>query len=359
MTYLGLIAIALILFIVFQIGRASDLVMTLRSDRPVVDDEQAKAQRERSIHGFLFMAFLILGLIAAFWSAWHYRDLYLPFPSSAHGEVIRSMFFWTLVSTVPVFVLTHIMLFYFSWRYQEDDTKLSRFFPEDNRLELAWTVVPAIVMVLLVTNGIINWNRIMAPAPDDSMVVEVTGQQFYWTIRYAGVDNELGRKSVRLITDNNPFGQDWDDQANMDDFMAQELYLPADVPVLVKINSMDVLHNFFLPHFRVKMDAVPGIPTQFWFTPTITTEEMRASLDNPDFVYELACAELCGSSHYNMRKEVVVVEQDSFARWLNQQEPLAKMYAPSEFDDVPVDTDLDDNSMTFEDEQTEPEDVSL
>ena len=122
-----------------------------------------------------------------------------------------------------------------------------------------------------------------------------------------------------MISAENKLGQDWADDRNHDDFIADELHMQVGKPVLVKINSIDVLHSFFLPHFRVKMDAVPGIPTQFWFTPTKTTQQMRDETGNPDFVYELACAELCGQSHFNMRKVVVVEEEEEFKKWWAEQ----------------------------------------
>ncbi len=322
MTLIGIIAIFLVLIIIYRVSKASDLLGSLRG-------EERTQESRNNLHATLFLLFLIFGMGAAFWSCFHYAPLFLPEPSSEHGTVLRAMFQRTLWATVPVFVVTHILLFFFAWKYRQDKTKVSKFFPDDNRLELIWTLVPAVVMVFLVVDGLANWNRIMGPAPENAVVIEATGQQFYWTLRYAGKDNELGRKSVRLMTDDNPFGQDWDDPANKDDFMADDLYLPVGQPVLVKINSMDVLHNFFLPHFRVKMDAVPGIPTQFWLTPTKTTEQMIEETGNPDFQYELACAELCGKAHYNMKKKVFVVEADEFNKWKAEQEPLSKSFGPS------------------------------
>lgn len=343
MTALGIIAIFLILIIIYQVSKAADLLGTLKG-------EERSQDARNNLHATLFLLFLIFGMGAAVWSTFHYAPYFLPEPSSEHGMVLRGMFQRTLWATVPVFFLTHILLFFFAWKYRRDKTKISKYFPDDNRLELAWTLVPAVVLVLLVIDGLVNWNRIMGPAPENSIVIEATGQQFYWTLRYSGEDNELGRKSVRLITAENPFGQDWDDPANKDDFMSDDLRLPVGVPVLMKINSMDVLHNFFLPHFRVKMDAVPGIPTQFWLTPTKTTEQMREDLGNPDFNYELACAELCGKAHYNMKKTVIVEELEDFKAWRAKQEPLSKSFANVE--------SKDSENKVVKKEQTETETVS-
>lgn len=312
---LGLLAIFFILIIIFQIGKATDMISFLNEDSDEVPESTNKT------HGMLFLVFGIVFLAACFWSAWHYRDLYLPYPSSEHGVWIRNMFFWTMVVTVPVFVVTHILLFWFSYKYSKG--KVSKFFyyPENNRLEMLWTAIPAVVLIFLVVEGIRNWTKITSTAPDNALVVEVTGKRFDWTIRYSGKDNKIGTKSVGEISSENALGQIWSDKANHDDFLANELHLPLGQPVLVKINAIDVLHSFYLPHFRVKMDAVPGIPTQFWFIPTKTTAQMREELKDPNFEYEMACAELCGAAHFNMRKVVIVETPEEFQKWLATQKP--------------------------------------
>ena len=177
-------------------------------------------------------------------------------------------------------------------------------------------------------------------APDEEHIeIEATGQQFLWHIRYPGEDGKLGGKNFRkIVPGENPLGQDWMDDKNLDDIHASEIVLPVGKKVRVRINAMDVLHNFDLPHFRVKMDAVPGMPTYFVFTPKTTTEEYRQQLreypeyqapsdpndPNSDplwktFEYELACAELCGKGHFSMRRLVRIVSQDEYETWLAGQ----------------------------------------
>ncbi len=314
-TILGLITIILILIILFQISKASEMLATLKGE----DKSMNMANKGNAL---MFMLFLIFGLVGSVWSTFHYADLFLPVPSSVHGIWLRNMFFWTLVATVPVFIVTHIALFYFTYKYQHSKDRKSYYYPHNNKLELIWTVIPSIVLILLVYEGIRNWYKITGEAPKSSMIVEATAQQFMWNLRYSGADNQLGSKTVKNIgKDNglNVLGQIWTDAKNHDDFLADELHLPINKPVLVKINSIDVLHSFYLPHFRVKMDAVPGIPTQFWFIPTKTTEQMRQELDDPTFNYELACAELCGQAHFNMRRVVVVEEEAEFEAWKAKQ----------------------------------------
>ncbi len=323
-TLLGLGIILFVLVIIFQLAKANEMVDNLKNDDNT--GVEIISESTNRMQAVLFVLFLVFGMIGVFWSSWHYQDLYLPYPSSEHGAGLRTMFQWTLWATAPVFVATHIALFWFAYKYRFDKKAKAYFFPESHRLELIWTVIPAIVMIVLVVEGLRSWYNITGEASADAIRVEATAQQFKWTLRYAGADNDIGIKTVKNIKDDNPMGQDWSDAANKDDFIAEELHLPVGKEVLVKINSLDVLHNFYLPHFRVKMDAVPGIPTQFKFTPTITTEEMRKKLNNPDFNYELACAELCGQAHYNMRKVVVIEEQADYDKWFAEQKSLYDQY---------------------------------
>jgi cytochrome c oxidase subunit 2 len=182
----------------------------------------------------------------------------------------------------------------------------------------------------------------LIPTTEDKsefLEIEATGYQFAWDIRYPGEDGLLGTKNFKLIGGTNALGQDWNDEKNLDDFMVNEIVLPKDRWVRVRITAKDVLHNFYLPHFRVKMDAIPGLPTYFIFKPTKTTEEYREQLSTvpeyqvPDpnepekmlwetFGYELACAELCGKGHFSMRRPVRIVEQAEYEAWTRSQKPL-------------------------------------
>jgi cytochrome c oxidase subunit 2 len=211
-------------------------------------------------------------------------------------------------------------LFWFSYKYQEKEGQEAFYFPHNNKLELIWTVIPAIALTILVAIGLRHWFRITSDAPKDAAVVEITGKQFNWLIRYPGKDGQLGRKFFKNINDaNNPVGQDWDDQLNKDDFMATEMHLVVGKPVKLIIGSRDVIHDVGLSHFRLKMDAVPGIPTTLWFTPKYTTTEMKEKTGNPDFVYEISCDQMCGSGHYSMKANIVVETQEEFDAWTAKQ----------------------------------------
>lgn len=171
----------------------------------------------------------------------------------------------------------------------------------------------------------------------DCIEIEATGMRFTWLLCYPGRDNKLGTKHFTKITSANPLGQDWADDKNVDDFHPSEIVLPVGKKVRVLINSRDVLHNFYLPQFRVKMDAIPGMPTYFVFVPTLTSDSMRARYKKyadwniPDkrdetkkryetFEYELVCAELCGKGHYVMRRIVKIVSMEEYENWLDEQE---------------------------------------
>jgi cytochrome c oxidase subunit 2 len=161
------------------------------------------------------------------------------------------------------------------------------------------------------------------------------GYQFAWEIRYPGKDNILGDFDYRLINASNSRGVDFSDQNSRDDFPSQTVVFPKGEPVVFKIRARDVLHSVFAPHMRLKMDAVPGMPTRFWFIPTKTTAEMRVELGDEEFEYEIACTEVCGSGHFSMRRVITVVEPDEYRKWFSEQKTFVDSN-PSLVMDLPV-----------------------
>ncbi len=335
------LSIILIAIIVVQIGRVTELASKIRGE-----EEMQRIANNRHSAGLLI--FMVLFLAAVIVTGLMYKNYYLGFgpqmPASEHGGAIDNMFKVTLFFTGIVFFITQILLFYFAWRYKAQKGRKAAFISHDNRLELIWTAIPAVVMAFLVISGLDAWNEVMADIPFDSdeeyIEIEAMGYQFAWAIRYPGDDEQLGARDYTLIDGTNPFGQDWTDESNLDDFHPQEIVLPVGKKVRVRITARDVLHNFYLPHFRVKMDAVPGMPTYFVFTPSKTTEEYRQELSQypefqqpydpadpegpqmwEEFNYELACAELCGRGHYSMRRIVRIVSEEEYEAWLGQQTP--------------------------------------
>jgi cytochrome c oxidase subunit 2 len=331
-----LIGLTVVLFfvVIFQVARTSELLGILKGEREGLPTEDANR-----VNAALFLIMMVLGLPASFLSAWAVKDKFLPESSSAHGSLIDNMFDTTLWLTFVVFILTHIALFWFAYRYKEKKGKFGYYYPENNKLELAWTIIPAIVLTVLVVMGIEAWYKITGPAPENTMVVEVTGQQFSWLVRYPGKDSKLGAREFELLSGENTLGINFEDKNSHDDFMPTEIHLPVNKPVMFKLGAKDVLHNFYLPHFRVKMDCVPGIPTQFWMTPTVTTAQMREKLNDPTFDYVLACAEFCGQAHWNMKYTLVVESEEEYNKWMAEQKPI---YAPAvnmaETTETPTDT---------------------
>jgi len=294
-----------------------------------------------NLNAKLLVVFFSLGLVISIYASFHYKYLYLPESSSLHGIELDKMFNLTLAITGIAVLVTHVLLFWFIWKYRWSESRRALYYPDNNKVEMIWTIIPAIVLTLLVLDGTKNWNAIMQPPPEDAIEIELTGKQFAWNIRYAGPDQKFGNTYFKLISATNELGFNWEDEAGKDDVMPGEIYMPVNKPVLLKIRARDVLHSVYLPHFRVKMDAVPGMPTQFWFTPTKTTLEMRSKLNNPDFNYELACTEICGRGHFSMKKNVVVVTEEEYNAWLAKQTPYYKPEEGTKPVAAPVEIPLD------------------
>ncbi len=334
-----LLCFILISVVLVQIGKVTELTAQIKGERETLKDNS----KWNAWIGLVFMVgFLVLVVV----SAYRMRNVMLGYgplkSASAHGDLLDNLFDVTLFFTGIVFVLTHIALFWFAFKYRYKEGRKAMFIAHDNKLEIWWTAIPAVVMAFLVVRGLNAWNTVMDDVKEgeDHIEIEATGQQFNWIIRYPGADGKIGTRDYKLTTGNNQLGQDFRDAKNWDDpIPAQELYLPVGKKVRVRILAKDVLHNFYLPHFRVKMDAVPGMPTYFVFTPTKTTSEFRQELrkypewnlpyDDADpngpkrwekFEYELACAELCGKGHYSMRRILRVVTPEEYAAWEKTQE---------------------------------------
>jgi cytochrome c oxidase subunit 2 len=276
------------------------------------------------INGILMIVFFVAGLIGAAWSFLYAKQFFLPEASSPHGRH-TDFLFWLGMSIITIaFVVTNALLFFFAWRYQHRAGYKAAYYPENHKLELIWTVIPAVVMALLVFTGWKAWRDIMAEAPENAQVFEIVGKQFNWIARYPGVDNnKLGSFNYKLIDNNNETGIDYTDEASFDDFVStSELHIPVNKPILLKIRARDVLHSVFIPHLRVKMDAVPGMPTRFQFTADKTTDEMKNITGNPNFTYEIACTEVCGQGHFSMRIRLVVESEASWQAWCKEQKPL-------------------------------------
>jgi cytochrome c oxidase subunit 2 len=316
--YFILAILALAFILTFQIAKASEYVSVLKG-------EEKSFKQNNRINAFLMIVFLVLGLAGAWWcNELFYNKTLLAQPAASdHGEKIDFMLIITIAVTGVVFLLTQILLFWFAYKYQFSERRTVYYFPHNNKLELIWTVVPAIFLTLLVGLGLFYWFKITGDAPKDAQIVEITGKQFNWMMRYPGKDNILGRKNYRLTdaSNGNALGVDWEDGASHDDIEATEMHLVVGKPVQLVINAQDVIHDVGLVHFRLKMDAVPGIPTTLWFTPLYTTAQMKEITGNKEFVYEISCDQVCGSGHYSMRGVIIVETQEEYDAWLASKKP--------------------------------------
>ncbi|WP_375584180.1 cytochrome c oxidase subunit II [Cyclobacterium xiamenense] len=324
------IGVLLLILVIWMVYRIQTLISVAKgSDKKI-------ATTSNKVNAALFMVFLIGAGGLMFWySIKEFENYQLPI-GSEHGIVTDRLFWITMAVTGFIFILTHILLFWFSYHYQYKENKRASYYPDNNKLEIIWTLVPAVVLAILVISGWKAWSDITGPAPEDAHVVEIMGYQFAWDIRYPGADNQLGDYDYRLTTAMNSRGIDFTDKNSFDDFPAQNVVIPKGEPVLFKIRARDVLHSVFAPHMRLKMDAVPGMPTRFWFVPNKTTAEMRAELGDEEFEYEIACTEVCGSGHFSMRKTITVVEPDEYRKWMAEQKPFIKSN-PELVADLPAD----------------------
>ena len=335
------LSIALIAILFVQIGKVTEL-----RDRLYGEEESQYNINSANANFGLF--FLVLFLVGCIWSMLHYKNYMLGYgphqAASMHGGDVDWLFNTTTIVTGIVFFITQILLFWFAFKYRGRKGRKAVFMPHDTKLEIIWTTIPALVMAFLVIQGLMVWNNVMDDVKEgeEAIEIEATGMQFAWIMRYPGHDGVLGTRNYKLISPSNPLGQDWTDTKNLDDIVSSApgeiIKIPKGKKIRVRITARDVLHSFFLPHFRVKMDAVPGMPTYFVFTPKFTTQEYREKLsrypeyqvpsdpDEPDgpkawetFQYELACAELCGKGHYSMRRIFEVVEPAEWERWMEEQ----------------------------------------
>ncbi|MDN3687193.1 cytochrome c oxidase subunit II [Cyclobacterium jeungdonense] len=312
------IGVLLLILVIWMVYRIQTLISVAKgSDKKI-------ATTSNKVNAILFMVFLIGAGVLMFWYSFKEFDNYQLPIASEHGIVTDRLFWITTAVTGFIFILTHILLFWFSYHYQYKENKRAAYYPDNNKLEVIWTLVPAVVLTVLVVSGWKAWSDITSPAPENAHVVEIMGYQFAWDIRYPGADNQLGDYDYRLTTATNSRGIDFTDKNSFDDFASQTVVIPKGEPVLFKIRARDVLHSVFAPHMRLKMDAVPGMPTRFWFVPNKTTAEMRQELGDEEFDFEIACTEVCGNGHFSMRKVIEVVEPEEYRKWMAEQEPFIK-----------------------------------
>jgi len=321
--------------------------------------DAAKAQiatnTDNKNQGYLLFGFLIFIYGITIFSFVKYSKFLLPEAASAHGQGYDNLMLVSFAVIFFVQTITQALLHYFGFKYRGEEGKKALFFADNDRLEFIWTIIPVIVLAGLIIWGLYSWTTIMdVNEDDDPLIVELYAQQFSWTARYGGDDNVLGDANVRLIDINNAnvLGLDSSDPNATDDVIVKELHLPVGRKVNFFMRSQDVLHSAYMPHFRAQMNCVPGMITNFSFTPTITTEEMRLNPDVVDkvrrtniiraekaaagelnkepweFDYILLCNKICGKSHYNMQMKIIVETEEEYNKWMATQKTFAETASP-------------------------------
>lgn len=401
------LVIAIVAIAVVQIVRVYELASKLRGDKV----EETITKGENTLNGNLFIVFMIAFFGSLIWMMFEYGDGGLGQAASVHGLEIDALLTLNWWIILPVFFITNTLLFVFVRMYLYNPNRKALYFAHSNKLELIWTVFPSLALAVIIIFGLRTWNSIMFPEHKGT-IIEVYGQQFGWTARYAGEDNKLGRADYKLITNDNPLGvisdnaiqgsyeyldkkiknlekklsenkvgneyilpdskiEEMTDKleslkrqkyriqggiekglepnvANMgnNDILTKELHLIKGETYTFQFRSKDIIHSAWFPHFRAQMNCVPGMITNFTFTPNKTTLEVRAeeftkkhykvinkfhnerlrNIGEPEeeveFDFVLMCNKICGASHYNMQMKVIVETEEEFKTWIESQKQI-------------------------------------
>ena len=348
--FLTLTVLVLVAISIWQITKIFELSQPKKINTQVADDS------DNQWNGQLMFAFMIFIYAITLFSFWKWGDVMLPSSSSKHGIEYDNLLWISFAIIFFTQTITQGLLHYFAYKYRGEKGKKALFYADNDRLEAIWTIIPVIVLAGLILYGLYTWTDIMTVEEnEEALVVELYAQQFNWKARYAGEDGVLGDANVRFLQDfdgKNLVGIDATDPNGFDDVVVQELHLPAGREVIFKMRSQDVLHSAFMPHFRAQMNCVPGMITEFAFTPTVTTEEIRQTdamkakvkkinrirreksqdllakgeepLEPYVFDYLLLCNKICGASHYNMQMKIIVETPQEFEKWISDQQTFAE-----------------------------------
>ncbi|MEO0038530.1 MAG: hypothetical protein RIQ59_1741 [Bacteroidota bacterium] len=352
MTSLLVILVLVLLSVaLWQLTKIFDLTQVgKKGDESLVADDN-----DNKVNGYLMFAFLgFIYVITIYCFAYYGKLPLMSNAASVHGKEVDQLMWISMILIFTVQFITQALLHYFAFKYRGRKGQVATYFSDNNKLEFIWSSIPAIVLAVLIFFGLFTWNDIMFvnEKVEKPIVIEIYAQQFKWTARYSGEDNVLGKANVRLIEGVNALGVDLADPNAQDDFISDELHLPKGKKVIFKIRSQDVLHSMYMPHFRAQMNCVPGMVTQFAFTPSITTAEMRetpemiekvaninkireenskalvaegkTALDPYTFDFLLLCNKICGASHYNMQMKIVVDTPEDYKKWLSEKTTLVQ-----------------------------------
>jgi cytochrome c oxidase subunit II len=371
-TFLIILSIVLAVLAVGQLMRVFEATSKLKGEvSPLPTDAENKYQAK-------MMLVFLFGYFSFFvWLVARYGEFLLPESASEHGIVLDNLLDFNWYIIILVFVITHVYLFYFPFKYVFNKDRKAYYYTHSNKLELLWTTVPAIFLSVIIVYGLSAWVDItMDETPKDAISIELYPKQFDWTARYAGVDSTLGNSNYNMISTSNPLGVitpaslaqkiaeieaeiaefeselslapegglkqeelteliakrnrqlekvksfealEGLNRGNDDILVKSEFLIPINREVAFQFRSRDVIHSAYMPHFRAQMNCVPGMVTEFHFKPIITTDQMREKTQNPEFDYILLCNKICGAAHYNMQMTIKVVEEEEYNKWLAEQ----------------------------------------
>ena len=268
----------------------------------------------------MFFAIIIVIIIVAsvafhFWSPWWWT------PVASNWGGMDDTIILTFWVTGAVFIAVCLFMAYCTWRYRYQKDRKAEYKPEDKKLEFHLTWLTTLGVVVMLAPGLVVWHKYVN-VPKEALNVEVVAYQWGWKYRLPGEDGNLGKTDIKLVSSENPFGLNLDDPNGKDDLLVDDgdLHLQINKPVKFLLRSLDVLHNFYVPQFRGKMDMVPGLVTFYWLTPIRTGD------------FEVLCAEYCGTGHYAMRGRVFVDEEKKYNQWLAQQITFKQMLAQNGID---------------------------
>ena len=339
---LVIIVLVLLSIALWQLTKIFDLTQVGVSK----DESQVANDSDNNIQGYLMFGFLAFIYIFTIYGLFKWGPLVLHTPASEHGGTVDSLMNITWMVIFFVQAITQVLLHYFAFKYRGNKNQKALYFSDSTKLEIIWSGIPALVLAVLILYGLYAWTNIMFIDEDeDTVVIELYAQQFNWTARYSGNDNVLGKANVRLIEGVNTLGVDLSDPNAQDDIVIKELHIPKGKKIHFKFRSQDVLHSAYFPYFRAQMNCVPGMVTEFAFTPIYTTDEYRelpymiekvkninkirsdkslelvanggTALDPYAFDFLLLCNKICGASHYNMQMKLVVDTPEDYKKWLS------------------------------------------
>lgn len=375
MTILVGLVVVLAAIAIAKLARVYELTSELQDNR-----EEEIALKDHKFNAYMMLGFLIFVMVFFIWQIKEFAPSMLPESASEHGVALDDLLNFNWVIVIAVFVLCNFLLFYFAFKYYYRPDRTAYWFPHSNKLEMLWTIVPAIVLAVIIIYGLKVWNEITGNNEENDMVIELYSKQFDWTARYAGADGTLGTANYNLISSMNPLGlyadgvieaqaaditsqmdaiksrlenevvsdniaaeldakwerllhhkdrvltmKDMDLIGGADDILIKgEFHIPVGKDILFNFRSQDVIHSAYMPHFRTQMNTVPGMITSFKMKPTITTKEMRVKLEDENFNYMLMCNKVCGAAHFNMKMEIIVETEEEYNAWLKEQKPFVQ-----------------------------------